>query len=538
MGARATSVVLAGLTALIAAACSTAASQEEQDWPSWHHDLSGSRHNPGEERLTQDTVGKLKLQWAFGYDKDAGPPLSQPAVVGDTVYFGSPEGKVHARDAKTGAARWEFALRSVEKGMPDSVVDHYGARFNPVVVSSGIAVATGRVYFGGGQARLFALDQKTGKRLWQRRLDTSRTATLTSTPVAYGGRVYVGVSSGENTLGKKHPCCRFRGHVDALDAATGKLVWRHYTTPEPRRDGSWPNGKDKFAPSGAGVWGTPAIDGGTRTLYVGTGQNYTGSAGEYDSVLALDIDTGKPRWTRRMTDVDTWRSECSATTAADRAYCPNAKSGTALDFDLGAAPNLFSAGGRKLMAIGQKSGVFHVLDAKSGKIVWQRQLSEPPKGFPLAGIQWGSSYDGKRLYAATYMAGPGTLFALDPATGHVHWKRPAPADGCKTGGAAAYPKICVPGFTPAVTTTPGLVWEGAIDGKMRAYAADSGKPLWTYDTMRPLRTVNGLPARGGALAGRGGAVVAGGQVYVQAGYPFSPYPNPGRGSALLVFGLE
>ncbi|MFI6497947.1 PQQ-binding-like beta-propeller repeat protein [Nonomuraea typhae] len=492
------------------------------DWTSWQGDTFGTRHNAAERRLTQATVAGLKLKWAFAYPRQAGTPRSQPAVVGDTVYFGSPDGHLHARDAATGAAKWDFDLSTVGQGRAQ--------------VQDGPAVARGKVFFGDTRGTFYAVDQRSGELVWTRKLDETISAVVTSSPIVHGDRVYVGVSAGENILGKDHECCTFRGHLDAMDTETGRQVWRFFTTPEPKEDGAWPNGRKRYAPSGAGVWSSPSIDPYTRTLFVGTGQNYTGSAGHYDSVLALNLDTGRPRWTRRMTDVDTWRLECSLPTPEDRAYCPNLPDGTALDFDLGASPNLFRAGGRSMVGIGQKSGVFHVLDARTGKIVWQRQLSEPMPGGGLSGIQWGTSYDGEKLYVATYMARPGTLFALDPATGHLIWETPNPADGCTTGGAAEHPGICRLGHTPAVSSTPGVVWEGSMDGKMRAYSAEDGSVLWAYDTIHDVQGVNGLTGRGGAVSGGGGAVISHGMVFIQSGYFFTPYPSP-HGSVFLAFGL-
>ncbi|GII62896.1 cytochrome CBB3 [Sphaerisporangium krabiense] len=493
------------------------------DWPMWQKDPRGLRHNPDERKITPQNVSGLELKWAFAYPKAAGFPRSQPAVVGDTVYLGSPDGKLYARDAATGAAKWEFDLTTVGEGRTS--------------VQDGPAVARGKVYFGDTRGYFYAVDQRTGKLAWSQRLDDTITAIVTSSPLVYGDRVYVGVSSGENILGKEHACCTFRGHLNALDADTGKQIWRFYTTPKPEQDGTWPNGQPKYGPSGAGVWSSPAIDPVTRTVYVGTGQNYTGSAGHYDSVLAINADTGRPRWTRRMTDVDTWRIECSLPTPEDRQYCPNFPDGTALDFDLGASPNIIRAHGRTLIGIGQKAGVFHVLDARTGKIVWQRQLSTPMPGGGLSGVQWGTSFDGERLYVSTYMANPGTLFALDPLTGHLLWQTPNPSDGCTTGGAAQFPNVCRLGHGPAVSTTPGLVWLGSMDGKLRAYSARSGEVLWAYDTIQEVQGVNGLPGRGGAVSGGGGAVVSHGMVYVQSGYFFTPYPNP-NGSVFLAFGLK
>ncbi|MFC4053543.1 PQQ-binding-like beta-propeller repeat protein [Actinomadura syzygii] len=491
------------------------------DWPSWQKDTNGTRYNPAERAITPENVGNLKLKWAFGFPKQAGAPHSQPAVVGDTIYFGGPDGIYRAADAKTGKVKWQFNVGTVGTGQAQ--------------VRDGAAVAGGKVFFGDTRGYFFAVDQATGKLAWSQRVDTTVSANTTSSPIVYEGRVYVGVSSGENILGKDHACCTFRGHLDAMDVNTGKLDWRYYTVPEPKQNGTWPNGQPRYEPSGAGVWSTPSIDPETKTIYVGTGQNYTGSGGHFDSVLALDTATGKERWTRKMTDVDTWRRECNSQSPEDQKYCPNLKDGTALDFDLGAAPNVFTAGGKRLVGIGQKVGVYHVLDAATGDIVWQRQFSTPMPGGGLSGIQWGTSFDGQRLYIATYMGNPGTLYAVDPVNGHVIWTTPNPSDGCTTGGAAQYPNVCKLAHPPAVSSTPGIVWEGSGDGKFRAYSSETGKVLWAFDTIADFPTVNGGTGRGGALSGGGGAVIADGMVYVLTGEMFVNYPND-KGYVLLAFG--
>jgi polyvinyl alcohol dehydrogenase (cytochrome) len=150
------------------------------------------------------------------------------------------------------------------------------------------------------------------------------------------------------------------------------------------------------------------------------------------------------------------------------------------------------------------------------------------------GILWGSASDGRRLYVATWQGKPGTLFGLDPATGEILWRAPNPVDGCTTGGAAAHADACTLANMSAVTATPGLVYEGGMDGKMRIYRAEDGEILWQYDTVRELTGVNHVTGSGGAIAGHGGAVVAHGMLYVRSGY-FSWFGIPGR--VLLAFGL-
>ncbi|MDP9793385.1 polyvinyl alcohol dehydrogenase (cytochrome) [Catenuloplanes nepalensis] len=514
---------IAALVPLLAVTADPAAAvtRDSGDWPTWQGDLRGSRHNPDERRITPATAGKLKLKWAFAYPDSEMPAKSQPAVVDGVIYFGGPDGVFYALDARTGATRWTFATSSVDPGA--------GVGF----VLGGPTVAAGAVFFGDSRGYVYGLDARSGRVRWARDTETHPAGIHTSSPLHYDGKIYIGASSGENTGGTDYPCCTFRGHIDALDARTGAQVWRYYTVPEPQQTGTWPSGAARFEPSGAGVWSSPVIDPKTGTLYVGTGQNYTGSAGDFDSLLALNARTGAVRWKQQVTNADTWRALCNEPDAAG--YCPGLADGTALDYDIGATPNLFRVDGRTMVGVGQKSGVYHVFDASTGAVSWRRQLSEPFPSGGISGIQWGSSYDGQRLYVATWFADPGTLFALNPADGALLWRTPNPADGCTTGGSAAFPDACALAHTPAVTSSPGLVYEGSQDGKMRIYSARTGAVLWTFDTVREFAGVNGLTGFGGGLSGNGGAVVSNGMVYVQVGY-YPTYASP-HGHVLLAFGL-
>lgn len=508
---------LAALCALTLTAGTSSAGAASGDWPTWTKDLSGSRFNGSEHRITPTTVGNLKLKWAFSYPTAGAPgPHSQPAVADGALYFGGEDGRFYSLDAKSGAERWTYQLPPND------------------AVQDGASVAAGRVYFGDVTGTVRALDQRTGRLLWQYQTDATPLSVVTSSPIFFEGHIFVGTSSGQNTGDQNTACCTFRGHVDSIDAATGRLSWRYYTVPPPRQVGTWPSGAARYEPSGAGVWSSPVVDARTHTLYVGTGQNYTGHGGDFDTLLALNTSNGHVRWKQQVTPDDTWRSLCNDPQSAD-GYCPVPR-GTALDWDLGATPNLFTVNGREMVGIGQKAGYYHVFDAHTGQVVWRRLLSTPMPNGGLSGIQWGTSFDGQRLYVATMMGDPGTLYALDPATGKELWHTPNPADGCTTGGAAQYPDLCSPSFIPAVTTSPGVVYEGSADGKMRVFDSRTGKVLWTYDTVRDFDGVNGMPGRGGAISGGGGAIVANGMVYVQTGYWMAPYPSD-RGHVLLAFGL-
>jgi polyvinyl alcohol dehydrogenase (cytochrome) len=508
---------------LVSSVSATEQSTRDGDWATWQKDLVGSRYAAGEHRINARNVKNLKLKWAFAYPKTESTAVrSAPAVVGDTIYFGGSDGKFYARNARTGAAKWEFDLTTVDP-----------AGF--AVAWDGPAVSGGKVFFGDARGYMYALDARTGALKWSTRIDTNPFATVTSSPIVYKGRVYVGVSSGENGQGRDYPCCTFRGHLDSLDMNTGELKWRYYTVPEPRQVGTWPSGAARYEPSGAGVWSSPVIDPRTGTLYVGTGQNYTGSAGDFDTLLALDARTGGVRWKNQVTEADTWRTLCNDPDPSG--YCPGLADGTALDYDIGATPTIIRAGDRTLVGVGQKLGVYHMFDARTGEVLWRRQLGTPWPSGGVGGIQWGVSYDGEQLYIPTYYAGPGKLFAVNPLNGDVTWETEAPADGCTTGGAGQFPNpACAPAHGAPASSSPGLAWVGGVDGRLRAYNSTTGQILWTYDTVRTFTGVNGIEGMGSAITGTGGGtVIANGMVYVQSGY--WPEYSTEKGHVLLAFGL-
>jgi polyvinyl alcohol dehydrogenase (cytochrome) len=488
------------------------------DWPGWQKDLRGTRYNSAETEITPSTVAGLKLKWSFVFPevKD-GVPASQPAVVGHTLYVGWGDGRIYALDARTGETLW-VSDRAASAG---------------AAVHTGPAVADGKVIFGDYQGSLYALDAGTGRRVWSVRLGEHKTAVISSSPLVFEGNVYVGVANGEEATAANaaYPCCTARGQFVSVSLATGNVRWRRYTLPPAERAGSWPSGEARYEPAGAGVWSSPAIDPVSRTVFYGTGNNFTGTSGDHDSVIALDVDTGALRWKQQITHPDAWTVGCIRPTIE---HCAGMADGTNVDWDFGSSPNVFTVGGRTLVGIGQKSGFYHAFDATTGQIVWQRQLSYAQHNGGSGGILWGSASDGRRLYVATWLGKPGTLFGLNPATGEVLWRTPNPVDGCTTGGAAAHSDACTLANMSAVTATPGLVYEGGMDGKMRIYRAEDGEILWQYDTVREFTGANHVTGPGGAIAGHGGAVVAHGMLYVRSGY-FSWSGITGR--VLLAFGL-
>jgi polyvinyl alcohol dehydrogenase (cytochrome) len=496
------------------------------DWPTWQRDTAGSRFNAAEWKINPATVGRLKLKWAYTFNRVPYARVgSQPAVTDGVLYVGAPDGKFVALDAKSGKTKWSYDTLSVTGPLPAGASNF---------IRDGAAVAGDKVYFGDSTGRVFALYKRTGQLAWANQISTQPTSMMTSSPLVVDDRLYIGVSTLEAGQGKNfnYPCCSHRGKVVSVDANTGKLIWEYYTVPPAQRIGTWPSGAAKFGPAGGNVWASPVADLRTHTIFLGTGNNTSGQAGDIDSMLALDMKTGKPRWKQQLTFPDTYTTACELPDPGE--YCAG-KGSTAHDWDIGATANVIEVHGRTLVTVGQKKGDFYAFDARTGKIVWKTALGNQGPMIS-AGVQWGSVYDGRYIYAATWYGHPSSLYALDPADGRIVWETPHPADGCKTGGAAAYPEYCQELFTPAASGTPGLLYEGSADGKMRIYSSRNGTLLWQYDALRDFQGVNGLPGRGSAISGNGGAVIVDGMMYVQAGYyPF--YPTD-KGTVLLAFSLQ
>jgi polyvinyl alcohol dehydrogenase (cytochrome) len=511
------------------------------DWAEWQHGSQGGRNQPFERQITPATVKNLKLKWSFVFPNQTGVVWSQPAVVGDTLYVGGPDSRFYALNARTGATKWSFDLRPHAGSVPPPSSNQFTQ--NPV--KDGPAVVGDTVFFGDGRANVFALNRHTGRMRWMTKIDTHSNAILSGSPTYFDGRIFIGVSSTEYAIAAddRYPCCTFSGKMVALDTRTGKISWTYRTMPQPKQDGTWPGTTTpRWISSGGSVWSTPVIDPRTRTIYFGAGNNYSGSEGHSDSAIALNLDTGTERWTYQLTHPDAWTVRC-VTGQPPGGSCPGLGDDVAdeLDYDVG-SPLMFQIHGRPVVGFTQKSGVYHVFDARTGKIVWQTQLSVGAPNQPWRGIEWGASYDGHQLYVATWRAYPGTLHALNPDTGAINWKTPLPADACTTGGAAHPikitppddPPVCTAGNVAAVSSSPGLVYEGAEDGKMRIYSAKTGENLWTYDSVHMFTGVNGLSGPGGSISGNGGAVVSHGMVYVESGYQLS-HGLPGH--VLLAFGL-
>jgi polyvinyl alcohol dehydrogenase (cytochrome) len=387
-----------------------------------------------------------------------------------------------------------------------------------------------RAYFGDLESNFYALDANTGKLLWQKKLDNQPFTRITGTVKLHDGRLYVPIASQEENAGAnpQYSCCTFRGNLVVVKASDGSIVWRTYTTPEAKPTRKTAAGVQYYGPSGATIWSSPTLDLKRKLVYVAAGNGYSGpDIKTADAVIAMEMETGKIKWSRQ-TAPDMFNWGCGAR-GPDKGNCPE-NAGT--DVDLGGSPILMEIGGGKQMLVqGQKSAEVHGLDpAQEGKILWSTRIGVGGAG---GGIQWGiAAGDGlvfaglgespRGAQAATASTG---LFAIDPATGKIVWHTPAPVPSC------AGQRGCSVSQKSPPSAIPGVVFSPSMDGHVRAHETKTGKIIWDFDTAREFPTVNGIPGKGGSMAGTG-ATIADGMLYVNSGY------SSMAGNVLLAFGVK
>ncbi|WP_460960561.1 outer membrane protein assembly factor BamB family protein [Spirosoma litoris] len=483
----------------------------------WGGNLEGTGYRSAQQAgISPETVGRLKLKWAFAFP-DVSQVRSKPAIVGDWLIIGTHFGEVYSIHKQTGKIGWRFLAKAAVRGAISVVQNNEGIR----------------AFFADNNTNTYAIDVKTGKLLWETKAGKHPQSGNTGSVAVYDNRVYVPLTSNEvvSVLDPTYPCCSSSGEIVALDARSGKEIWRHRVIAEEAKEvGKKKNGAPFYGPSGAIVWSSPTVDTKRGLLYFGTGENYTSPATTTsDAIQALNLKTGKLVWSFQSTKDDTWNLACPGN--------PNCPEKVGPDFDFGMAPILTKLpSGKEILLVGQKAGIVYGLSPDNGKVIWQTRIG---RGGALGGIHWGMATDGKYVYAANadnkfginpkvdslIKPEPG-LFALDAATGKIIWKTAAPACEGKKG--------CIEANSAAPTVIPGLVFAGALDGHIRAYSTTDGKILWDYDTAKEYQAVNGIAGKGGSIDGSA-PVVADGMVFVNSGYGlFGELP----GNVLLAFEIE
>ena len=476
-------------------------------WNGWGGDATNGRFQSEKAAgLAANQVSRLKLKWAFGFP-GATAMYGQPTLVAGRVFIGLNNGYVYSLDAATGCAHWSSQARSgVRNAISIGEVRGQG--------TTGFAA-----YFGDVRANVYAVDASTGRLLWETRVDDHTVAGVTGAPTLFEGRLYVPVSSREEAAGipVTYPCCTFRGSVVALNASTGRQIWKTYTIPEePKPRGKNSVGTQLWGPAGGAVWNSPTIDAKLHALYVGTGNTYTEPGAERtDAIVAMDLETGKVLWAVQDTLNDAWLA-CNVASWGKTENCPK---DMGPDYDFGASPILRNLpNGRRILVAGQKSGMVWGHDPdRSGAVVWKVQL---PEKLALGEITFGGAADERNAYFGVSSVG---VAAVDLATGERKWLAPLKAAG---------PRL---GIGAALTAIPGAILGGGYDGILRGFSTANGELLWQFNMLREFQTVNGVAAKGGSM-GAPGPTVAGGMLFAGSGYIFGERGTPGN--VLLAFAIE
>ena len=487
-------------------------------WTSWGIDLSNRRFQPrAMAGMAASDVPNLKLKWAFGFPETS-HAWSQPTVAGGRVFVGSQGGRVFALDAKTGCIHWSFLATGPTRTA--IVIGDWPGRPNAAMA-----------FFTTIPGWLYAVNAETGEQVWKARVEDHPSTRLTGSPVVYGGRLYAVSASFEEGMSASgnYDCCTFRGSLSAFDVLTGKRIWKTAMIDGPlsvlkKNDA----GRQLVGPSGGSSWSSPVIDPARRAIYITTGNGFSGPPQPLtDAIVALDLDTGKVRWSRQVGN-DIFVPGCDRPGNANFS-CPE-ENGP--DADFGSAPILVHlAKGKDLIVAGQKSGTVWAVDPDaSGKVVWHYQAAPSAAG-EFGALVWGQAADDRNVYVpVSNIQDPphaGGLHAVTLATGKRAWYAPPPSPLCAAG----------PGCTRAQASAPsvigGVVFAGSADGGLRAYSAADGQVLWSADTNKDFATTNGVKAHGGSMIGPGPAI-ADGMLYVNSGYG----SHGGRGgNVLLAYGL-
>jgi polyvinyl alcohol dehydrogenase (cytochrome) len=433
---------------------------QSADWPSYGRDDDNSRTNAAERTLGKSNVASLVQRWSFADSA----VTSTPAVYKGTLYFGDWNSVLHAVDAKTGESIW---ATPVQAPMPPNQIND-----TPYVTED-------VVYIGAHTALLSAVKRASGEMLWQTTIDTQALLMLWSSPVVIDDLLVIGVGSYQVFVPSMPP---FRGNVVGVDVKTGATKWKLYLT-----EGS-----------GVSVWSSAAVDRGRKLAFIGTGQEYAqgASSPHSDALVAIRYETGELAWSTQFT-------------MGDRYQIPTANGP---DHDVGASPNLFEAGGRAMVGVGDKGGRYFALDRDTGSVVWHTLLTPGgSNGGVMAstayanGVIYVASNNGNTGGAAGVGGGPGeaTIFALDAATGDVRWR-----------------VTVTPGTFGGLAVANGLLFVPTLAGEARAYDIDDGNLLWAG-------------AVGGSMGG--GVSVAGAMVYAGHGWGWVPTATVPGG--LVAFAL-
>jgi alcohol dehydrogenase (cytochrome c) len=484
--------------------------------------LSNQRYSPLDQ-INRENVSNLKARWRTHLNgSGAGAQHSgqgQPIVFEGVVYISTGASDVFAVDVDTGAIIWRH----------DAGLDAQRVHVCCGWVNRGVAIGDGKVFVGQADARLVALDQRTGKEVWSIQAeDPLKGYSLVGAPLYYGGMIITGFAGGDMGV---------RGRIKAFDARTGKLRWTFYTIPGPGEPGheTWPQDNDAWKYGGAPIWQTPAIDPELGLIYFSTGNaapDFNGSTRAGDnlysvSILALDVRTGAYRWHFQQVHHDIWDYDSpNPVILFDAPYQGQVRKGIAEVSKTGWVYILDRQTGKPLLGIEERAVPQeprqHTAPTQpyvTGDAVVPQEMDYAPEGFtlvnkgriftpfwdqvvvykPQMGVNWPpSSYDPQtnRMFICgidhvatsisnkkgfelpdyqSFMGGDwvnpgvarrGIFTAMDLKTNRIVWQQ-------------QWPSSC---FNGTLATGGGLIFVGRSDGRFTALDNANGNRLWQFQT--------------------------------------------------------
>jgi len=444
-------------------------------------------------QISDKNVNGLGLAWYVDIDGAMGV-VAEPIVVDGVIYVSAPQSRVYAVDAASGKLIWKF---DPHVRLDMAINGSYSARTN-----AGVAVWDGKVYVGTGDCRLIAVDAAAGKQVWEATVCDPTQTGITGAPHIAKGKVLMGYNGSDDGV---------RGALIAYDAQSGKEAWRFWTVPgDPLKPfetkalemaaKTWP-GKDSWKIGGGDVWNAITYDEGTGLVIFGTagaGVDY----GELSSIkvsgdklfsgciIAVNADTGEYAW-HFQTSAPGMQTENNHILMADLPI---------------------NGEKRHVAMTAPKNGFFYVLDAKTGKLlsakplvktVWASAVDlqtgravEIPKStgggrqwtvhnwWPMSynaqtGLVYIPTTDRRADARAAVESGEngvgleGRLIAWDPVSQSARWSVEEPI--ATNGG--------------VLSTAGNLVFQGQGTGEFAAFAAESGKQLWSIQTGSAIESI-------------------------------------------------
>ena len=504
------------------------------DWVSIHGDLANNRYVPlGQINL--ETITKLGAVWVSEPFADGATSRMTP-IVHDSLMFFAAGARVYALDARSGSVRWVHQTESQRLVNQQGFSDPVSAQTSGLAISRswGLGLGVGLVFAGLVNGHLIALHEKTGDVAWDESVSEDPLPLargVTCPPLYVDGVLYFG-------LGTEHS----RGQVVAVDARSGRVLWRTPTIPGPGKPGheTWPPRSEIWRSGGGSPWVAGAADPALGLVYFVTGNPGPATGGKVRpgdnlysvSLIALQMNTGQLRWYRQLVHHDIWES------------------------DLSVSPVLFDTktGGRarKAVAVMRGDGYLFVYDRSTGEPltpIEERSVPQnpvvftaPTQPFPRgaesilppcdswknkvpAGFLLGCVYDPpshdvpNRLaqYASVRIA----PMSFSPKTGYLYAQgtdslmQLGTADDPYvfdiTGGGYRIPNFPQPAVVVAaldsrtgkvvwkkelpsyddsglksnggaLSTAGGLVFHQGGDGTLQAYSATTGETLWRFQT--------------------------------------------------------